>query len=377
VINDPGADQTAVRQPLLAVFQVAGPTAPGAPAATPGPAPTNVALAGAINATCTQNNYYHPDHFEVRFAASAGTVGWWDVDPPLVLDIRFSIDNGQSWVSQIVGEVDDIDFDLETGTTRMEGRDLSARLAEAKTQETFVNQTSSEVAATLAARHGFGTNIAATTTLVGRFYEADHVKVTLDQFSKTTTEWDLLVYLAQREQFDVYMTGTALNFQPITLPNANPYGLVWTPPAPVPRFNVTGTHLKRSLTIAKDVQVSVTSWSQQGRAFTKTTKAAGTKSKGGPPQKYVFVIPNLDEATAQARANQLAIDITKHERVLDVPMPGELVLTPRNMVALSGTGTSFDQAYFIDSITREVSFGGGFTQSLRCKSSSPRTQTQL
>jgi phage protein D len=359
-INNPSADQTATRPALVAVYS------------------NNAMLAGAASATCTVNNYYHPDTFSLEFAASAGSPGWWDVEPPFVLDTRFSIDDGKSWTPVIIGEVDHLTFSPDTGILHMEGRDLSARMMEAKTQETFLNQTSSEVAATFAGRHGFGTNIAPTTTLVGRYYEADHVKVTLAQSSKTTTEWDMLVWLAQREQFDVYMTGTTLNFQPVTPPNANPYALVWTPPNPIPRFNATNLRLERSLTLAKDVQVSVTSWvSRQGRAFSKTSVHAGTKSKGGTPQKYIFVIPNLDEATAQARANQLAIDITKRERVFDVPMPGELILTPRNMVALSGTKSSFDQTYFIDSITRSLSFDDGFKQSVRVKNSSPRTQTTL
>ena len=47
------------------------------------------------------------------------------------------------------------------------------------------------------------------------------------------------------------------------------------------------------------------------------------------------------------------------------------------MFRLQGTSTSFDQVYFIDSITRSISFDEGFRQSLRIKNSSPRTQTQV
>ena len=42
-------------------------------------------------------------------------------------------------------------------------------------------------------------------------------------------------------------------------------------------------------------------------------------------------------------------------------MPGELALTPRSMIALEGTGTEFDQAYYIDVIERRLRHDGGLT----------------
>jgi phage protein D len=75
-------------------------------------------------------------------------------------------------------------------------------------------------------------------------------------------------------------------------------------------------------------------------------------------------------------ANSLLAELSKHERVIEVDMPGELTLTPRNMVQIEGTGTSFDQTYYIQTITRSLSFDDGFQQSMRLKNSSPRTQTE-
>ena len=56
-------------------------------------------------------------------------------------------------------------------------------------------------------------------------------------------------------------------------------------------------------------------------------------------------------------------------------MPGELTLSPRSMLTLSGTGTAFDQSYFIDTIERVLNFETGFTQHIRAKNSSPRNQS--
>jgi hypothetical protein len=58
-------------------------------------------------------------------------------------------------------------------------------------------------------------------------------------------------------------------------------------------------------------------------------------------------------------------DVRPYRDLLSVDMPCELTLTPRNMLVLQGTGTSFDQSYFVASIERTIAFDNGCTQSLR------------
>jgi len=48
-------------------------------------------------------------------------------------------------------------------------------------------------------------------------------------------------------------------------------------------------------------------------------------------------------------------------------MPGELSLMPRQQIMLVGTGTAFDQVYWIDEITRRLDVQGGFTQTVRAR----------
>jgi len=55
-------------------------------------------------------------------------------------------------------------------------------------------------------------------------------------------------------------------------------------------------------------------------------------------------------------------------------MPGELTLAPRMMLRLEGTGTDFDQSYWIDEIERQLSVRHGFTQRLRARNSSTTSQ---
>jgi hypothetical protein len=91
----------------------------------------------------------------------------------------------------------------------------------------------------------------------------------------------------------------------------------------------------------------------------------------------VVVRPNLTEDQAQQLANQMAHEITLHERTVSVEMPGEITLTPRTMFKLQGTKTSFDQVYYCSSIERHMTFDEGFTENIRLKNSSPRTQATV
>ena len=47
------------------------------------------------------------------------------------------------------------------------------------------------------------------------------------------------------------------------------------------------------------------------------------------------------------------------------------------MIALEGTGTEFDQAYFVDVIERRLRQNGGLTEHILAKNSSPRTETTM
>ena len=76
-------------------------------------------------------------------------------------------------------------------------------------------------------------------------------------------------------------------------------------------------------------------------------------------------------------ANQLAMDLTKHERVVSVEMPGELVLTPRSLVRLGGHGFRVRPDVLRRYHQRAISFEAVYAKSVRMKNSSPRSQTQL
>jgi phage protein D len=325
---------------------------------------------GALAAEVVSNNYYAADSFNVSIAlatASGLGISFWSDESEIQVEIQFSIDSGMSYTSLLYGAVDAVSVDPAIGLLNITGRDLTASLIAARTQETFANRTSSEIATLLASRHSLTPQVANTTTPVGRYYQSEHDSLTLNQFTRATTEWDLLVFLARQENFNVFVQGHELYFQPSTSLNGVTLSLRPT--------DVTGLRLGRSLLLAQDIEVVVKSWnSRQNLACIQraTKTAAGSAASAASPQSYVYVKPNLTPQDASKFANQRLEELIRHARTVEIRMPGELTLSPRGIIALEGTGTSFDQTYYVDAIERRLD-GHGFTQLVRGRSASSLT----
>lgn len=337
-----------------------------------------VPLSAPISADITSNNHYAADRFRLTAALTAHELAIWSATTETLLDIQIALD-GSNWTSVIQGEVDQLQLDPRSRLLTIEGRDLTARLVETRTQETFANRTSSEIAAILAGRHGLATDIASTTTPVGAYWQLEHDRITLDSFGRSITEWDLLVTLAAHEGFDVWVTGTTLHFQPEpastdTIAILRPVASLSGP------ANISSMQLERALTLARDIEVVVKSWnSRQAQAFSQTARAARGGGRGGgrtagKAQRYIYVVPNLTPDAALKLAQSRLTELTRHERVIQATMPGELGLAPRQLIMLEGTATDFDQAYWIDEIVRHISVDHGFAQTLRAKNQSAATQ---
>jgi hypothetical protein len=129
------------------------------------------------------------------------------------------------------------------------------------------------------------------------------------------------------------------------------------------------------------VIVVVQSWNQkQQRAFKvtyKVTQANKSQRVGGKAQIYSFNVPNLTRDQCLELAKARAEEITRHERVLTASLPGDSKLTTRAMVRLVGTGTSWDQLYYPDAVTRRISFEEGYRMDLRAKNHATQSTVVL
>jgi phage protein D len=332
-------------------------------------------IGGPIEFEVVNNNYYQSDTFTAQFAFRANpnfNLIWWGGQTEILIDIQSSLDGGQTWVSHIIGDVDHMSVSVEKGVISVDGRDLTSRFIDNKTQETFQNKTSSQIVQILAARRGLTADVTPTTTPVGRYYQADHDRISMGQFVRTTTEWNLLSSLAQDEGFDIWVTGTTLHFHPSTPPTADPYLVQWQEGPSV--ANAISLQVQRNLTVAKDVVVVVRSWNSQMATSIERTSGAVASANAGNAQQFTVVRPNLTQQQAQDLANKLRADITQHERVFSFQAPADQTLSARDMVQLTGTGSSWDQAYYVDWVRRRMTLSEGFTMQVQCKNHSPQSQ---
>ncbi len=324
-----------VRSPSLAVFV------------------NGVLVPGILDVEIDSNSYQSADRYRFRASLTASGYGTWAANQ-IQIEVRLGLDG--AWASMILGPADRIVIDPAQDEVMVEGRDLTASLIAARTQESFENQTSSGIATILALRHGLVPVVTATTALVGRNFQNEHVRSTLDQHARSTTEWDLLVRLAELEGFDVWVSGQALNFAPLTV-DAEP--LFITPQ------DCVSMRLERALALTGGLSVSVKSWDCRG---TQTvTQTASTSGYEGNSAGYIVVRPNMAADAAQGLANRIVSLMAQQGRRISIEMPGDLMTSPRAGLAVAGTGTDFDGLYMITSVERRLSFQHGFSQTLEAR----------
>ena len=311
------------------------------------------AINGVMDVEIQSNNFFAADRFSARVALAANSDGVW-VGPTLLVEIRIGVDG--TWASLITGVADRVSIDPIKGEVRVWGRDLTAGFVAAQIEESFENQTSSEVATLLAARRGLLAAVTATDTLIGRYYQSGRTRTSLPQHARATTEWDLLCWLAQTENFDVWVGGQTLYFQPLEV--AAP-SFVLTP------RDCVGLTMQHALDIAAGVTVTVRSWSSLSQSAIVQSSGNGVGTGGS---NRTVIRPNLSSDDAQMLADRLVSQISGHERTLFIDVPGDVVTAPRMIMGLTQTGTDFDGQYVVCGVDRRLSFAHGFTQTIEARS---------
>lgn len=341
---------------------------------------------GLVSLEVDNNSFYQADTFRVHLALSvqppARNWAWWASQTQIQIAVYagFPKNVDQFTVADlallVLGNVDDIDIDPVGDTITLVGRDLTSGFIDNQTYDKWPQQTSSQIATALAARRGLTAVVTATKTPAGRFYSVEHALET-----RRMTEWDLLTYLSKQEDFSVFVRGTTLFFQPRAQPSDDPYVIQWQPPQAqaqaAPISNVVHLRFRRSLTIARDVIVSVRSFDMKtGRAFTIQRSALHPqRTPGNPAQKYFRYIPGLTRQQALNRAQELLHEITQHEMQLSADMPADNILTPQNIVQVQGTGTVYDQIYYPAQIQRRWSFTEGYRMTVQAKNHAVESET--
>lgn len=343
--------------------------------------------------TVDNNSFYGADTFKITLAFSAlpesHSADWFSRQKSVEVEILAGFPahpaNPQDaeMYTIVVGNVDDIEFNPAARTLELSGRDLSAKLIDNKTApEAYRNQTSSDVAAALAKKYGLATDIKKTTTKVGTYWDADHIGLT-DQRS----EWDVLTYLASQEGFVVRMKGRTLVFQPspFEAPAKDFYVFDWDTASGRPHFNGTELSFTRSLTVAKGVSVTASSFQTKNKkAITavypkaaRGTAAGKATPVGGGENHKLRLPPNKSVLEVQQAAKRRHDEIMSHEMHLRATLPADHSLDIASALKVQGTDTAYDQVYYLDAVTRTMSMESGYTMAIRAKNRAPETTPNL
>jgi len=274
---------------------------------------------------------------------------------PAEVDIQATL--GAEWTSLISGQVDCISIDPIHKSVRVEGRDFTSRLLNSQTQDTFENRTSSQIVNAIAARNGMTASAAATSTLVGRYFGNGRTRLALYQHARATSDWDILVWLAQIEGFDIWVDHLTLNFQP----KAQPVQAITIDPS-----NCVAFSMRRRLDIAAGISVQVNSWNcQMQQSVVQTATSPMSTSPGVALQ---VVRPNLSSQDASTMAQRLMAEMAAHEYEIGYTMAADLTTLPRARIQVINGIPGFGGLYEICEVEREFNSSRGLLQHVRAKS---------
>lgn len=308
----------------------------------------DVAIFGAISVAIEQASYFRASRFCVTFALGSlplMNISWYASLDAQIISIEFS-NAAFGYTNMMTGQIDNVLIDCVASTATLSGRDLSAWMIDTEISESFVNQTASEIVASIAAKHNLKADISPTTGAVGQYYELDHARSPLQVHSRAGNEWDLLVWLAQSEGNFVAIFGQTLYFGPMPIAE------------PVPIFKQNCLELSIDMALTLPQSATVKSWNTRD-------KTALTQVVGRGANTTTLVKPNLSTRQAQDLASSHLAALSQHATLLRIKMPGELSLMPAMPIYLIGTESSLDQIYVIDEITREIDVKRGFTQTVQ------------
>jgi prophage tail gpP-like protein len=319
---------------------------------------------GLLHASISTRNCFSADSFSVTLAVGQfplTDMEFWSSTSSTYVEMIASGESGPVSQYLITGLVDTVVLDPVLHTVSIEGRDLSSSLIDSYCQQDFVNQTASEIVGTIAQVHGLVPMVTATSDVVGRYYGDGYTRLSLGQFSRLRSDWDLVVQLARENSFDVFVQGKLLFFQPADVATLD---LIQ-----IDTSNVRELRVERALSITADPTARVQSWNSRNMASVESA-GSGLEPLGGIsgascPGSFLFSASNLTSSQATGAAERYSAELNRLLAVLHLEMPWDLNFAPRRNILVSGTASSLDCVFKIESVERRYSSTAGSIQRIR------------
>ena len=303
------------------------------------------------------------DSFHAQLAMSglpdgADTAFWCDT-PEIDVSVLIGTDGADTTI--FAGQISDVRPNWFRRTIDITGHDKSKPMTERRSlSEAFKNKKGREIVEEVAKRHGLKVELSGETAKAGRLYDIDTV-----HHPRDLTDWDLVNYLADAEGLTVAVDGDTLHLGPEGEDDVPTIDITYE--APTPSSIARGTFMALSgvhnKALTKKTTVKVRSHDHRtGKQVTgtKTLAAATGAGKDGDGILYEFNAPGLKQDRASRVAEKRLRRRAKQERQISFEIPGEPRLRARMRANLTGTGTSFDQPYDIESVEHRLNEEEGY-----------------
>jgi hypothetical protein len=323
-----------------------------------------------LSASIVTTNYFSADIFSLTLAldpASGLTMDYWSETPSLYIEIGDSTLDDSTPTGLITGRADSVSIDPIRRTISIHGRDLSSSLIDSYRQQEFINQTAGEVVAQIALSHKLIPVVTSTPERIGRYFGDGYTRLSLGQYSRHRSDWDLVVDLARENGFDAFVRDRSLFFQP-----SDPNGL----PLIVLSVNdVTHLSIERALNIDPSRTVRVQSWDilkatvyESGPAGVAAVAANAALTEVQP---YLFSAPNFTSGQVLSCAERYYAEINRLQTVLEFEMPWDQALAPRSRLVFHDLDVTAGSQFIIDSIERRYNTLSGSSQHVRAVFATP------
>lgn len=320
-----------------------------------------VAIEGLLHASLVNSNCFSADSYSLTFALGPpplSALAFWSSLSSAYVEIGIIVANGLISQTLMTGTIDGISADPIQGTVTIEGRDLTSVLVDSYRQQDFVNQTASEIVSAVALFHNLIPVVTATTSIVGRYYGDGYTRLSIGQFSRLRSDWDLIVELARECAFDVFVQGRTLCFQP-----SSTLGIL---PVRLPLETLKMIRFERNLTIQGETTAMVQSWDSQYMTAYGSSGGSATGSTATPAvQPFLFSASNFTAQQVADSAQRYSTELNRLSVTLHAEMPLEPLLMPRTVILIDQTDSLFDTVFQIDSIERHYDSTCGSTQIIR------------
>jgi hypothetical protein len=317
-------------------------------------------------------------HFELTLALSGKLelIQWLcSLSGRVVVKIYMRLRPGENDTIMSEGLMDSLTLDSLSNVVSIRGRDYSSILIDSTYQESFYNQTASEVATSIALRHGFLPNIAETSALIGDYSGGDHSQLLLNVHSRITSEWDLLTHLAGIENVELFVDGTSLVFSSLSDLGSNFFSVNKSIAKSI-RFN-------KRFPLSGGSNLTVKSWNSwlgqlshySDPQLSEQDTPDGNSLAGDSKVEIAIIKPNLSPQGAEKLYQRCLNSMKEREATVEITMPGEVTIKPGDVISVSGSATSFDSDYAVRTVRRQYSSTTGFVQFVRGLVSAPGSNT--